>query len=173
MIDWPRVLKTYIRLCKNWWQLFGICGTGKTMMLPNRDEKSGDGKSFSNGDIFVVFPRTISLFLFSVIFFTELPFVIQTFDQTLSTPQSNGQWTKDTKIKLYSLAFVFKNSLKKNEIKWNTANGQSWVLVQQVLQVFKNSDLFVFFYQVVLISCMLTGIFLQLLIFPCWHFAIF
>ena len=106
--------------------MFGICGTGKTMMLPNRDEKSGDGKSFSNGDIFVVFPRTISLFLFSVIFFTELPFVIQTFDQTLSTPQSNGQWTKDTKIKLYSLAFVFKTSLKKmrsNETQ-QMVNGQ-------------------------------------------------
>ena len=172
MIDWPRVLKTYIRLCKNWWQLFGICGTGKTMMLPNRDEKSGDGKSFSNGDIFVVFPRTISLFLFSVIFFTELPFVIQTFDQTLSTPQSNGQWTKDTRIKLYSLAFVFKTSLKKmrsNETQ-QMVNLEFWFNKSyRSLKI----QTYLFFYQVVLISCMLTGIFLQLLIFPCWHYEIF
>ena len=38
-------------------------------MFPNKDGSSVDGKSFSDGGIFVVFPRTISLFLLRWSFF--------------------------------------------------------------------------------------------------------
>ena len=39
-------------------------------MFPNKDGSSVDGKSFSDGGIFVVFPRTISLFLLRCSFFS-------------------------------------------------------------------------------------------------------
>ena len=52
--------------------IFSSAGSNISIMVqmfPNKDGSSVDGKSFSDGGIFVVFPRTISLFLLRWSFF--------------------------------------------------------------------------------------------------------